>query len=60
MICFFSIATYVYNNFYFVSTHMYECMIDFVYTNLYFICVATDVYNRFYFLTTFIFMTSCI
>ena len=32
-----------------MSTYMYECMIDFVCSNLYLIRMATHVYNRFYF-----------
>ena len=34
--------------------YMYECILDFVCTNLYLICVATHAYNRFYFLQLFI------
>ena len=59
------IATYVHNNFYFVSTYMYECMLDFVYSDL--ICVATHcIVNSgfwqllFKCLTTFIFVIICI
>ena len=33
--------------------YLYEYMLDFIYSNLNFICVATHVYNRLYFETTF-------
>jgi len=42
------------NNFYLLSTYVFECMIDFVCGNLYLIYMKTHVYNRFYFVATFI------
>ena len=33
--------------------YLYEYMLDFVYSNLNFICVATHVYNKLYFVITF-------
>ena len=47
------VSTYVYNYFHFMSIYVYECMIDFVCSNLYLICVATHVYNDLFF-TTFV------
>ena len=48
------VTTYVYNNYYFVATYVYEFMIDFICSNLYLICVA--MYNRWCFVTTFFYM----
>ena len=39
------VATYVYNYFRFMSTYVYECMIDFICSNLYLIRVVTHMYN---------------
>jgi len=62
---FFFVSTYVYE--FFLSTYVYEYMIDFIRDNLYLICAATHVYNRFWFygnfyftcVKAFIFMTTC-
>ena len=40
-----AVATYAYNYFHFMSTYVYECMIDFICSNLYLIRVVTHMYN---------------